>query len=198
MTAVPSRISRGPFAVVHNKFTWGCLAFLSCILSKCYYSVKIVRTTQAIYTLLSLKVSVPYRPLKFHPRKLSTFSRLRQTQSSAWKWHDVQYTRKAELGLIWRELNSLFFETKLSLFSPSNQPNPEQYRFKRARRNFQSQFPFPNRIETFNFSMYSAVHVQPTVQLHQYYHGVLCCTNVDLSAHFEPNLSLLESFSAES
>ncbi len=45
--------------------------------------------------------------------------------------------------------------------------------------------------------MYSAVHVQPTVQIHQYCLGVLCCTNVDFLAHFEPKLSLLESFSAE-
>ncbi len=68
---------------------------------------------------------------------------------------------------------------------------------KRARANFQPQFPLPNRIKSFNISMYSAVHVQPTVQIHQYCHGVLCCTNVDLSAHFESELSLLESFSAE-
>jgi hypothetical protein len=35
------------------------------------------------------------------------------------------------------------------------------------------------------------------LQIHQYCHGVLCCTNVDLSAHYEPKLSFLESFSAE-
>jgi hypothetical protein len=54
------------------------------------------------------------------------------------------------------KLNSLLFETKMSLFSS---PRPKQHRFKRARGNFPSQFLIVTRFETFHISELSALHI---------------------------------------